>query len=356
MKKADKKILTAQDIDIPGFICGYLYSLDPGYEVSRVIRDKYPRLVMRVKINGQDCLVKAVRGLTLWRRPGRYFRFQKEIFIYRQLDRLDFEYFHFPGLLHTDGKSILVTEFIENDPSLPLDRDFYESALKAVVELNTCDFPFTEKGGVGWLWEKINRWKFSRSTKTMRHLLEGFFITRQVSLVLFVQAMLFWVRAIKDSVKLKKPLLVHRDIFGSNILRPGPERICFIDFEKAGIEKRWVFVDALKISLARHWFSSGEKTDPNDDIKVFPGLCPRLLETYWRKLLPGHPEINSERKQFILQLRFCLLSWALSKLVKAGTRPEHKTALSRFIRETLLGREADFEKWFKTSNIADRND
>ncbi|MFN2267893.1 MAG: hypothetical protein ABR542_10780, partial [Desulfonatronovibrio sp.] len=34
----------------------YLYSQDPDFKIIQIIRDKYPRLVMRVRLNGKDCL------------------------------------------------------------------------------------------------------------------------------------------------------------------------------------------------------------------------------------------------------------------------------------------------------------
>jgi hypothetical protein len=339
--------LTAQDMDIPGFIRDYLYSLDPGYEISTVIRDKYPRLILRVKINGRDCLVKAVRRLTLWKRPGRYFRFQKEIFIYRRLDRLDFKHFRHPRLINTDGKRILVTEYIENQASLPMDESFHEQALKAVLELNTCDFPFQAKGGVGWLWEKINRWKFSRSTKTLRHLLEGTLISRDISLRIFGKALLFWARSLRSSAVFNPPLLMHRDIFHANILRPDPGSVFLIDFEKMGLEKRWVFGDALKVAQAGQWLFSAESQDEGDECSAW--FRADLIRAYWQGLLHGRPDIFAGPEHFTAQLKFCLLGIILSRLVKRNNSPGHKASLLRFIDEVILGPGEGFERWFKES-------
>lgn len=337
-------------MDIPGFIREYLYSLDSGYKIFTVIRDKYPRLILRVRINGRDCLVKAVRGLTLWKRPGRYFRFQKEIFIYRQLDRLDFKHFRHPRLLNTDGKRILVTEFIENQASLPMDESFHKQALKAVLELNTCDFPFQAKGGLGWLWEKINRWKFSRSTKTLRHLLEGALVSREVPLRVFGKALLFWAGSLRCAARFKPPLLMHRDIFHANILRPDPDNVFFIDFEKMGLEKRWIFGDALKTAQAGQWIFPAQSRDEGEEFSTW--FRADLIRSYWHGLLQKRPDINAGPEHLIVQLKFCLLGLILSRLVKRNNSPRHKASLVRFMEEIIFGPDHVFEKWFKECNYS----
>ena len=335
--------LSSSGNNIPLFIQRYLGSLDPGFEIVKIIRDKYPRLILRANIEERDCLVKAVRSLTLWKKPGRYFRFQKEIFIYSQLEKLEFRHFHYPGLTHTDGKRILITDFVENDPGLPADQNFYDSAFQAILELNACGFPCEKRGGPGWTWEKINRWKFSRSTKTLRNLLEGFFIRRKVPLSLFMKILSFWAGSISSSTKLKKPLLVHRDIFRANIRRPDKSRVYFIDFEKMGLEKRWVFVDALKIAQAEPLFFE----ESEEGCAGFPRFHIRLLEGFWEKLVFYRQELGPDKGAFKLQLRFCLLGWTLKKLVKEKVSSLQRLQLVGFLERVILARGNEFEDWLE---------
>ena len=339
--KSESKASSSSDINIPEFILKYLRFLDSGFEISQIIKDEYPRLVLRVKIKGRDCLVKAVRNLTLWKKPGRYFRFQKEIFLYSQLEMLEFRHFQYPRLRHTDGEKLIVTDFVAHDPSLSPDKYFCDSAIKAVLELNVCDFPYEKHGGLGWTWEKINRWKFSRSTKTLRHLFEGFFIRRKIPLFLLVETLSFWIKAFLGSTKLKYPLLVHRDIFKANILRPDKRSIYFIDFEKAGLEKRWVFVDALKIAQADPLFFR----ENEGLISGFPRFKVKLLENYWKDLLSYRPELGTNLEAYKLQLKFCILGWTLKKMVKEKLTPLQEKHLIRFLKTVILGSDEHFENW-----------
>jgi len=335
--------LSSPGSDIPLFIQKYLGSLDPEYAITRLIRDKYPRLILRVDIMGRDCLLKGVRSFSFWKKPGRYLRFKKEIFIYSQLEELEFGFFYYPKIRNADGKQIIITEFIEDDPNLTQDLDFRNRALKGILELNICDFAYHKKGGLGWTWEKINRWKFSRSTKTLRNLFEGIIIRRKMPLSLFMKILSFWAGSISSSTKLERPLLVHRDIFRANIRRPDKSRIYFVDFEKMGLEKRWVFVDALKIAQAEPlFFEEGEK-----DYAGFPRFHIQLLEGFWEKLLFFRPELGSDKGAFKLQLRFCLFGWTLKKLVKEKLSPIHRVQLVRFIETVILGQSHEFEEWLE---------
>ncbi len=277
----------------------------------------------------------------------------KEIFIYRQLEQIEFKHFFYPKLKHTDGKTLIVTEFVSDSGSLPVDRKFYDSAIKAILELNTCDFPFYQIGGPGWVWERINRWKFSRSTKTLRHLFESFFIARSMSFQVFVKILFFWARSFGSSSRLKKPLLVHRDIFHANILRPDSKRTFFIDFEKMGMEKRWVFADALKVILAGQSLSSKKQGGAADGFEFFAHLDPALLKTYWDELLLKRPEIDPDPDNFNLQLKFCILGWILSKLAKGKVSPATKRELTLFIEKIILGPDSQLEKWLNESPVID---
>ncbi|MFO7729101.1 MAG: phosphotransferase, partial [Desulfonatronovibrio sp.] len=297
---------------LSGALRRYLCSQDPDFEILRVIRDKYPRLVMRVRVRDRDCLVKAVRKNTPWKRPGRYFRFQKEIFVYTRLQNLDFLFFRHPELLHTDGKSYIISEYIQDDPSLPKDPAFFSRAIKAVAELNACDFPYADKGGPGWFWEKFNRWKFSRTTKTLRNLMEGFFIRRTVSVSVFVRSLAFWRKAAAGVKALDKPVLLHRDVFKANILYSHLDGINFIDFEKAGLEKRWIFSDALKIAQAEPLYFSQDA----GGYAGFPRFYTSLLENYWNEFKIRRPGFKPGPDDYKMQQKFCLLGWTLKKLVK----------------------------------------
>lgn len=327
---------------LPATVKDFLYKQDPDFKVLRVIKDKYPRLVLHVQICGNDCLIKAVKRNTPWRRPGRYFRFQKEIFINTRLKKLVFTYFQSPRLIHTDGKSFIVAEFISNNPSLPRDYVFLKQAIKAVAELNACDFPFTDKDGIGWFWEKFNRLKFSRSTKTVRNLLEGFFVRRTVGLKVFISSMIFCRRATQKVKPLNRPLLLHRDIFKSNIIYPDKDIVYFVDFEKMGLEKRWVFSDALKIAQADPLFFGPDA----EHYAGFPVFYTGILKDFWNELLIERPELGLRKNDFNYQLKFCLLGWTLKKLVKEEHSAQQKKDLNRFLEHLVSGDDVYFKKWF----------
>ncbi len=331
-----------QDIaGLPRAVKNHLYAQDSGFEVVRVINDKYPRLVLHVRLDGKDRIIKTVKKNIPWKRPGRYFRFQKEIFIYTRLNNQDKNYFKHPGLISTDEKSFIITEYIPNDPSLPRDHAFFSQAVKAVLEMNACDFPYYDKGGPGWLWEKANRWKFSRTTKTLRNILEGFFIRRIIPVNVFIKAFEFWKKSVAESVAMSKPILLHRDIFKANILRPDSERLYFIDFEKMGMEKRWVFSDVLKIVQADPMFFQGSA----GVLSGFPRFYIRLLEIYWDDLMRFRPELRKDHQNFKRQLKFCLLGWTLKKLVKEKPTPQQKKDLIRFLEAVILGPEHNLQDW-----------
>ncbi len=317
--------------------------MDPGYRVLKVIRDKDPRLVVHVRLQGRECLLKVLKESFPWKRPGRHLRFQKEIFIYSMLQHICFSRFRYPKLLNTDNKNYILTEFIINNSANRQDQVFYTSAMNAVLEFNTCDFPFHEKSCAGWIWEKTNRWKFSRSAKTLRNLLEGSLVKGKLSFLLLIKIIGFWRRAITYTPALKKPLLVHRDIFKANILYPKPGKIYFVDFEKAGLEKRWLFIDALKIAQAEPLFFNRRA----GRLSGFPRFYACLLQKYWKGLITRRPEISPEYNQFILQLKFCLIGWCLKKLFKEDSDPERSAALIRFLQEVITGPEHYFEYWFE---------
>jgi len=335
-------LTTSSSTNVPLSVKKLLNSLDPEHEVVRIIRDNAPRLVLHVRLQDRECLVKILNGFWL-KRPGRYLRFQKEIFIYSQLEQMDFVSFHYPGLLRTDGRTFILTEFIINDPSLPRDDAFfYTAAMDAVLELNTCEFPFWKSGGAGWMWEKANRWKFSGSAKTLRNLIEGLCIRRKLPYFLLPGMLAFWVRSMAAASGIKKPLLMHRDIFKSNILRPDAEHVYVVDFEKMGLEKRWVFKDALKIAQADPLFFDGKE----NKLSGFPRFNGQLLEHYWKNLVRRRADIQPDREYFRLQLKFCLLGWTLKKLVKENPSLEMQQGLVRFIKSVILGPDKNFEKWF----------
>jgi len=329
--------------ELPLKIKRYIHELDPNFEVVRIYKNKPTRMALHIRLNGKNCLLKAIKKNTSWKKPGSYFRFQKETFIYSRLENTSFLFFHYPRLMHTDGKSFIITEFIKNDPSLFRDYAFFSRAMKALAEINSIDFPFTDRGGLGWYWEKTNRWKFSRTTKTLRNLLEGFIIRRNIPFSIFLKTILFLNKSYFNSTKLKRPILVHRDIFKANILGPDESRIYFIDFEKMGIEKRWVFVDALKIAQAEPLFF------PASDVAYagFPRFYIKLLENFWKDLLCRRPEFKIINKNFKLQLNFCLLGWTLKKLVKERHSPKQEKNLILFLETVVLGSEHHFEDWVK---------
>ena len=298
---------------------------------------------MHVRLQDKDCLLKVLKTNFPLKRPGRRLRFQKEIFIYRRLQNIKFSWFHYPKLLKTDAKNYILTEFIINNSENRQDPAFYSSAIKAVLEFNTCNFPYWEKDGPGWIWERTNRWKHSRSSKTLRNLLEGSLIKGKLSFSLLLRITSFWRKAISATPALKNPLLVHRDIFKANILRPEQKKVYFVDFEKTGIEKRWVFVDALKIAQADPLFFNRR----SGWLSGFPCFYACLLQEYWNSLITRRPEICSEYNKFILQLKFCLLGWSLKKLVKEYPDPERSADLIRFLQEVITGPEHYFEYWFE---------
>ena len=319
-----------------------LASLDPEYKVLRKIRDKDPRISVHIRLKGSECLLKVLKNNKFWKRPERRLRFQKEIYIYSRLQNIGFSWFHYPKLLETDTKYYILTEFIKNNPVNRQDSVFYFSAMKAVLEFNTCNFPFWEKGGPGWIWEKTNRWKHSRSSKTLRNLLEGSLLKGKVPFSLLLRMTSFWRKAISATPELKKPLLVHRDIFKANILCPAQGKIYFVDFEKAGMEKRWVFIDALKIAQAEPLFYDNN----SGEISGFPRFYISLLENYWEGLLLRRSEIIPGKTHFKTQLKFCLLGWALKKVVKEDLGNKKEKDILRFIDTVILGPEEKFDHWF----------
>ncbi len=306
-------------------------------------------MVARVQVQGKDCLLKTFKDDRFWKRPGRRLRLQKEICIYNQLQSLDFTWFRHPEIEHTDGRNYVLTRFIQNNPALTRDDSlFFTTAMQAVLELNTCDFDFKSIDCPGWMWEKCNRYKFSRSGKTLRNLLEGVLIRARLPRTLLPRLTGFWCRAMASTRKLQKPLLVHRDIFQANILRPEPDKIYLVDFEKAGLENRWVFVDALKIAQAEPLFFDFT----HGDFSGFPRFYACLLETYWKGLLTRRPDMNPEYSHFMLQLRFCLLGWTLKKLVKESLGHQRKADLIKFLEQIVTGPDHYYEKWL--SNLPRR--
>jgi len=320
-----------------------LRSLDPDFSLTSLIRNKVPRVVARVQVQGKDCLLKTFTQDRFWKRPGRRLRLQKEIFIYSQLQPLAFNWFRHPELVFTDGRNYVLTRFIQNNPALARDDAlFYTTAMQAVLEFNTCDFGFELRGCPGWMWEKNNRYKFSRSGKTLRNLLEGILIRNRLPRSLLPRLIGFWGQAMASTRKMHKPLLVHRDIFQGNILRPEPDKIYFVDFEKTGLEKRWVFVDALKIAQAEPLFFD----QTCGALSGFPRFYVCQLQKFWEELTKRRLEINPEYRHFVQQLKFCLLGWTLKKLVKENPGSERKTGLIRFLEQPVTGPEHYFEKWF----------
>ena len=300
-------------------------------------------MVMHLKIKGRDCLLKALTTPYPWKKPGRRFRLQKEIFIYNQLNNISLFSFLYPQVLHTDGKNYIITDFIPNNPSLGRNEPlFYNQAVKSIQDLNTCDFPFKTFYCKGWVWERVNRWKCSRSAKTLRNLLEGAVIKGNVPVSSCPRLLSFWAKALFATKQLKKPLLVHRDIFKANILRPEPDKIYFVDFEKAGIEKRWVFVDALKIAQAEPLFFNCN----DNKLNGFPRFYKCLLQQYWQGLQTRRTDINPDFHHFKLQLKFCLMGWTLKKLVKENPGPKKAKNLIRFMETVITGDDSCFDKWF----------
>ncbi len=319
-----------------------LEALDHDYKILRIIRNKEPRFAIQIQLQAKQCMLKTLTSQMPWKRLGRRLRFQKEIFIYSQFQAVSFSSFRHPQLLHTDGKSYIITEFIHNNYSLGReDSLFYIQAMKSILEFNTCLFPL-QSFNRGWIWEKINRWKFSRSAKTLRNLIEGTAVKYKIPFSLLPRIFVFWGKAVTTTKKLHQPLLVHRDIFQANILRPEPDKIYFVDFEKAGIEKRWVFVDTLKIAQAEPLFFDHTW----GDLSGFPRFYACQLQKFWEELTKRRPEINPEYRHFILQLKFCLLGWTLKKLVKETPGPQKEADLTRFLEQTVTGPEHYFEKWF----------
>lgn len=298
---------------------------------------------MHLKIQGRDCLLKALTTPYPWKRPGRQFRLQKEMFIYNRLKNINFYSFHYPKVSHTDGKSYIITDYIPNDPSLGRnDSLFYTQAIKSIQDFNTCDFHIKAFNCAGWAWERVNRWKFSRSAKTLRNLMEGAFIKGMVPISSFLKLFSFWAKAMFATKKLKSPLLVHRDIFKANILRPEPDKIYFVDFEKAGIEKRWVFVDALKIAQAEPMFFKRK----GDEVNGFPRFYKCLIQQYWENLQTRRPEISADYQHFKLQLKFCLMGWTLKKLVKENPGDELAKNLVRFMETVIAEDDQYFDRWY----------
>ena len=332
---------------LPGYLRKKLYLLDPDFEVLKIVKNRYPRIAFQIRIKDGVFLVKALQSRIPWIRASRHFRFHKERFIYKQLGGVEFHFFRHPSLYHV-GNSYFITEFIPSDTGIKKDLAYYESAIIGIAEFNTSDFPYERHGCIGWVWEKLNRLKFAKSAKTLRTLCTGFFVKRKLPGRVFLKSLAFWKQSMAKTRRLKSPIIVHRDIFHGNILRPPNKKVVFIDFEKMGLEKRWFFIDALRLTQAEPlFFKEASDADENNETYGFPRFYATVLVKYWKFILERRPDIDGGDDHFRRQLRFSLLDWTLHKLVKEKHGREVNAMLVTFIDSVILGRHEEFEQWFR---------
>lgn len=332
---------------LPKFLKKNLYRLDPDFQVLKVVKNRYPRIAFQVRIKDGIFLIKALQSRFPWIRASRHFRFHKERFIYKHLGDVEFHFFRHPKVYHV-GNSFFITEFIPNDTSLKKDSAYYESAINGIAEFNTSDFPCERHGCIGWVWEKLNRLKFAKSAKILRTLCVGFFVKRKLPLRVFLKSLAFWKQSMAKTQRLTPPIIVHRDIFHGNILRPSSNQVVFVDFEKMGLEKRWFFIDALRLIQADPLFIKDASGSDENNVKYgFPRFYAPVLVKYWNFLLERRPDIDGGDDHFRRQLRFSLLDWTLHKLVKEKHGKEVNAMLVTFIESVIMGRHEQFEQWFR---------
>lgn len=253
-----------------------------------------------------------------------------------------FKNFNYPKLIYTDNESFVIIESVSNKYDKIKTGAHYESSINGIFEFNSCEFAFKKKDRKEYDWRKYKFFKRSRSMRILPNLVRGILPGGKLSLTLFVKALFFYAKSYIGTAKLKRPLLLHRDLrFGVNRIYPSKDKVYFIDFEKAGTEKRWVFVDALVLAEATPLFY------PDDNVLLggFPRFYRKMIDGYWKKILAK--DFGIKQEDYLTQLKVCLLSWSLRKIVKEKNIAGQQKEIKKFIKTVILGPKDNFYIWYK---------
>lgn len=259
--------------------------------------------------------------------------FKNEIEAYKQLNKINLDFFEVPNLIYNQ-KDYFLLEFIEpNQEPIDMDKssiDVVDSVLEFnMIELDTLDNFFEKK--FFNLFKRIN-WKLMRFA----------LISVRKKYGIFLSVKLIWI-VIVNSFKQKNNKItftLHDDLFGfNNLILSEDKLIHFVDFEGVIAEKKWILLDILDLCL------DPESFDFDDS----------LLTEYLDKL--------SDRTDFEIrlnvkaQLQMALLKRVIEKVTFVNSkRSASKNRL--YVWENalkMLTSKKKYDKWYSKNLSVDSN-
>lgn len=294
------------------------------YCVNKLVNDVY-----YVETNYNQYIIKIlklpfVRRLIDYIKRGRFLAFKNEIKIYHSLEYKSFDRLRYPKLIHTDGKSYMVLEYIEGTKGWDQGVIIPSDLIKALLEFQFSGIKvktnFINRILMKWYCKvpcKVFRWSFLiiKEPKDIATAFQCIWITFKNSLMI---------------KKYKKSILMHNDLFNYNNLISGyDDNIYFYDFEYGMYENKWLLLDILDLSF---------------DLLTLK-LKPDLFVQYMKQISVHRSIYKYIMDHIIDQTRVILIRKVLGAMLSKTTRMSSKRACEIFLKDILLS-EKEYLRWY----------
>lgn len=285
---------------------------------------KAKRNIYLIHANGCKYVLKAKRESLNYAIESltHHYLIKNEIAVYKMLEKTVFEYFNYPELIDTDGKSFIGLRYINSlrkgfDRKITYQKDFIE----ALVEFHSISLKYNIKGEETIKPNLLENFYYHTNRGMVKILLSRI---NKLGVINTVKAFLLYMQCQLNQKALDQPLLQHNDLANSgNLITSKDGVIYFIDFASASDEKKWVLNDILDLAF-------NKKT-----LEVDSGLFENYLYALKNK-------IDISKLNLKTQVRFILLKRSLLRLKKKKVGNLYKV----FLINTLLDKHA-FESWFE---------
>jgi hypothetical protein len=250
---------------------------------------------------------------------------KNQLAVYASLRRQNFHNLRYPKLVHTDGKSYLLLEFIPIQPKG--ERDLPEEALITSLLEFQGSGAILQKGLFESVLLNVSRKPF---WVLLKRVCVG--LRKQCGLSVSLQCLRIILVCYKRQKQLEKSIILHNDFHHNNLLLDENGRIFVCDFEKAAEENRWPLIDIVHYAVGTGTF----------------GIEVSLIKSYLQKL-QGNSH-NKERLHVPSQLRIALLIRVSQMILSNAPPADVKEKYKVFLVDILLDDYA-FDNWYEKSGF-----
>ena len=256
--------------------------------------------------------------------------FFNEVYIYRKINNMGFQWFKFPSLKKTNQKNFIVIDFIPNNGKVYTENIDKNKLIRALFEFQSSDI-FQNKFNFSvtyWLVRLLRNTSF----EIFRYSFGG--IRKKYGMKLSIRCTYLLISSKLKltniySLNMHKDLQHKKDGTLNNIIINDKNEYFFIDFESTTLEKSWILIDIVDIC----W--SVDSLVP--DVK--------LLSIYLNMLRKNN---IIKKKDIKSQIRIALMRRSISIIESRGKtiNSVDKERWRNFLQKIILSNQ-EYNNWYE---------